>query len=72
MPLYDTSGACALIILMIEKECYVANVGDCRAIMSANNGFKLYSLSNDHRPNEEAEFYRFQDNGGQVYQTQTF
>jgi len=68
---YDKSGSCAIIVLTVEMECYVANVGDSRAIMSADSGMRLYELSQDHRPNEEQEFYRIQDNGGQVYQTQT-
>lgn len=58
--------------MTVEKECYIANVGDSRALLSADSGMRLFDLSQDHRPNEEAEFYRIQDNGGQVYQTQTF
>lgn len=34
---------------------YVANVGDSRAIMSADGGNKIYALSRDHRPNDEIE-----------------
>lgn len=67
--IYDKSGSCAIIVLIVEKECFVANVGDSRAILSAESGLRLFDLSQDHRPNEEAEFYRIQDNGGQVYQT---
>ncbi len=66
---FDKSGSCAIIVLTVEKECYIANVGDSRAIMSSDSGMKVFDLSQDHRPNEEAEFYRIQDNGGQVYQT---
>ena len=69
---YDKSGSCAIIVLIVDKECYIANVGDSRAILSSESGIKIFDLSQDHRPNEEAEFYRIQDNGGQVYQTQTF
>ena len=71
-PEIDKSGSCAIIVLTVETECYVANVGDSRAIMSAENGMRVYELSQDHRPNEEDEFYRIQDHGGQVYQTQTY
>ena len=35
--------------------CYVANVGDSRAIMSAEKGGKLFVLSRDHRPGEDTE-----------------
>jgi protein phosphatase 2C family protein 2/3 len=40
---------------MVNSECFVANVGDSRAIMSADSGKKLFLLSRDHRPNEENE-----------------
>ena len=50
---------------------YVANVGDSRAIMSAQNGQKLFILSRDHKPNEDVEKTRIIDKGGKIYQTQT-
>ena len=34
----------------MNDRCYVANVGDCRAIMSGSNGTKVFPLSVDHRP----------------------
>ena len=30
----ERSGSCAIMLLIIENRCYVANVGDSRAIMS--------------------------------------
>lgn len=65
------AGSCALIIIIIEKKCYVANVGDSRAIMSGNNGEKLYVLSRDHRPTDEKEYKRVIDAGGKIYQTES-
>ena len=53
--MHERSGSCAVIALIVESECYVANVGDSRAIMSADKGKKLFLLSRDHRPNEEYE-----------------
>jgi serine/threonine protein phosphatase PrpC len=47
-------------------ECYVANVGDSRAIMSSQWGKKLFLLSRDHRPNEEYENQRIVQNGGSL------
>jgi protein phosphatase 2C family protein 2/3 len=48
--------------------CYVANVGDCRAIMSGNYGKKLFPLSRDHKPQDPKERSRIEANGGKVYQ----
>jgi protein phosphatase PTC2/3 len=52
---HDSSGSCAIILLQVDRECYVANVGDSRAIMSAMNGKKLFLLSRDHKPSDESE-----------------
>ena len=67
----DRSGSCAIIALIVEDMCYVANVGDSRAVMSSNRGNKMDVITNDHKPNEEGESKRIIENGGKVYQTQT-
>jgi protein phosphatase 2C family protein 2/3 len=46
----EKSGSCALILLIVEQYCYVANVGDSRAILSTENGKFAFNLSKDHRP----------------------
>lgn len=51
--------------------CYVANVGDSRAILSLDTGKDFNVLTNDHKPNEPQEKKRIVENGGKVYQTQT-
>lgn len=66
----DRSGSCAIVVLIVEKRCYIANVGDSRAIMSGNFGEKVYTLSRDHRPNDEKEYKRILDAGGKIYQTE--
>lgn len=67
----DRSGSCAVVALLVEDVCYVANVGDSRAVFSQNGGKEIQALSNDHKPNEEGENRRIIENGGRVYQTQT-
>jgi protein phosphatase 2C family protein 2/3 len=46
----ERSGSCALVLLIIDEICYIANVGDCRAILSANMGKNVYPISKDHKP----------------------
>ena len=64
----DKSGSCAIIILIVNDTCYVGNVGDSRAIMSADGGKTLFTLSRDHKPTEENEKKRITENGGKIYQ----
>jgi protein phosphatase 2C family protein 2/3 len=62
----DRSGSCAItslfvgnidlsLILLLEDMCYIANVGDSRAIMSGDGGNYIIELSTDHKPNSESE-----------------
>jgi protein phosphatase 2C family protein 2/3 len=32
---HERSGSCGVIVLIVDTECFVANVGDSRAIMSS-------------------------------------
>jgi protein phosphatase 2C family protein 2/3 len=56
-----------LVLIVTENKIYIANVGDCRAIMSINNGNKVKQLTMDHKPNNIKEFERITKNGGKVY-----
>jgi len=56
-----------VVILVIDDMCYCANTGDSRAIMSANGGEKLFLLSTDHKPTDEAEMKRIIEGGGRIY-----
>ena len=63
----DKSGSCAIVVLIVGDMCYVANVGDSRAIMSGAQGKKLFPLSKDHKPNENSERTRIEAAGGKIY-----
>ena len=73
----DKSGSCAITSLFVGKlpqlltnlddMCYIANVGDSRAIMSAYGGEYVVELSSDHKPNDESEHKRIQEAGGRIY-----
>lgn len=54
--------------ILIDDICYIANVGDSRAIMSSTHGKKVLALSRDHKPNDEDEAKRIIELGGKVYQ----
>lgn len=51
----DRSGSCAIVILIIDEMCYVANVGDSRAILSGESGSRIFPLSRDHKPTDPHE-----------------
>lgn len=55
-------------MLIIDNDVWIANTGDSRAIMSANDGQKFIQISNDHKPSEEIERKRILKAGGNVYQ----
>jgi protein phosphatase 2C family protein 2/3 len=65
---YEQSGSCAIIALIVGDTCHVANVGDSRAVLSAERGAKAYMMSRDHKPEDPIEKMRIEENGGQVYQ----
>jgi serine/threonine protein phosphatase PrpC len=56
--------------MIIDNKAYIANVGDSRAIMSAENGQLLYRLTKDHKPDAPLEKLRIEQMGGSVYQSQ--
>ncbi len=65
---HDKSGSCALILLTINDNCYICNVGDSRAVMSQNKGTIRFALTRDHKPNDKMEQKRITDGGGTIYQ----
>ena len=65
----DYSGSCAIMILIINNHCYIANLGDSRAIYSYNGGSHFFQLSRDHKPNDSKEKKRIYKAGGTIFQT---
>ena len=54
--------------IKIDKKVYIANVGDSRAVLSMNEGKKVIEITKDHKPTEETEKNRINENGGYIYQ----
>ena len=63
----DHSGSCAIVILILNDICYVANLGDSRALYSSNDGKIFYQISRDHKPNDPIEKNRIYKAGGSIY-----
>ena len=47
--------------------CYIANLGDSRAIYSYDTGSKFYQLSRDQKPNDPKEKKRIYKAGGSIF-----
>jgi serine/threonine protein phosphatase PrpC len=58
------AGSTALVILRIKNVLYVANVGDCRAVINNNN--IAVPITEDHKPCNPSEFERIHKVGGSV------
>lgn len=54
--LVERSGSCAIVAMIVGEMCYVANVGDSRAVLSANLGKTVQPLSVDHKPSDPTEY----------------
>ena len=63
----EKSGSCAIAALIIEEYCYVANLGDSRAIVSKHRGKVIQAITLDHKPSMEAEQQRIIAKGGKIY-----
>ncbi|XP_062202639.1 probable protein phosphatase 2C 77 [Phragmites australis] len=59
-------GACAATALVKDGELYVANVGDCRAVLGSCHGGVATALTTDHTAGREDERRRIESSGGYV------
>jgi len=62
--LFDFIGSTAVIVLIRDKDIYVSNAGDSRAIL-CRSGVAL-ELSRDHKPESPRERSRIENAGGKV------
>lgn len=62
-PPYE-SGTTALSVLLSDRCMYIANVGDCRAVLCRAG--KAIELTRDHKANSHEEKARIERNGGLV------
>ena len=62
----EKSGACALIMLIIDEHIYIVNIGDSRAIIGIDSGIKVAKLTLDHKPNAPNEEKRILQCGGKI------
>ncbi|TKW07120.1 hypothetical protein SEVIR_7G286900v4 [Setaria viridis] len=58
-------GACAATALVKDGDLYVANVGDCRAVLGSRGGAAT-ALTSDHTAGREDERRRIESSGGYV------
>ena len=65
--LLDKSGSCALSALFIDEWCYMAYLGDSRAIYSYDGGNQLFQVTRDHKPDDLKERMRIEKAGGKIY-----
>ena len=64
----DKSGSCAILALFVDDMCYIANIGDCRAVIFSSNGEGARDLSTDHTPANPHEEQRIKVAGGYTQQ----
>ena len=67
--LLDASGSCAIILLIKDKKCIIANIGDSRLVIFKNK--RVIFSTKDHKPNTYIEKRRIELAGGSIYQTTT-
>ena len=62
----NSSGASVIALLNIEKYIYVANLGNCRAIISTDNALEVSQLSKEHNIYDKHEKFRIESYRGMI------
>lgn len=67
----NTSGACVTVVILYKNaasqpELLVLNVGDCRVIVSEQEGDSAVAITTDHTASQMSEKRRIEENGGYV------
>jgi len=65
---YEQSGTCVISSLIIDKNCFVINLGDSRCVIGSRSGENKYAIqmSKDHKPNDPEEETRIKKSRGEV------
>lgn len=58
-----------MVVLIVDTICYVANLGDSRAVLASDSGRAVYQITKDHKPSNLEEQKRVLDAGGKIYLT---
>ena len=61
------SGSTCVSVLIVGTKVFCANVGDSRAVLSGDEGSRIFALSRDHKPLDEFEEKRVIEAGGKIY-----
>lgn len=63
----DTSGSCALVLLVVDNKLVFINVGDSRGLISMKNGQEIIATTYDHKPHHFSELQRIFKCKGELY-----
>ena len=63
----DASGSCSIVVLLKNKTCIIANIGDSRCVLFKNK--KVIFSTRDHKPNSSIEKRRIESAGGSIFQS---
>ena len=62
---FELSGACVISALIIDKKCYIINLGNCRAVLGGKSKNEIFSfqMSTAHIPDSLEEMERIKKCG---------